>query len=371
MIFLLFSLFMFTLTSQVKSQCGPSQHIVELSNYKKREIHIASAGGFNSNLSCSWAVSSVEKSAHILVQIKGVKLGPDDLISIYDGHEENETFALVSNFTDRSGRTDVKDARSGKALVLFTSGEEKHKGERGFTIFLLAITTPKPILECKNKTLIATLDAQYITSPGFPEGYPTNTICYWTIQALSKLHSIHLEFLFADIEEGNEDCSYDYVKAYTESNNGMTSNIFTRCTRDQWDNKVFTIPEKEVFLEFFSDLSETRAGFLLRFSSVRNSKAVKRKKQKSKKEARSKKTGVTAKLSASTVPPTTTPSDIVPTYSRADMFTLPSISFPPCDMCCTYSGVDCFQDCTLCHRPPWDIFLNPDVMNFNYNLWQG
>ncbi|XP_033762475.1 bone morphogenetic protein 1-like isoform X2 [Pecten maximus] len=217
-------------------------------------------------------------------------------------------------------------------------------------------------MDCKNETLIATKTDKYLTSPGFPDEYPTNTICYWTIQALSKKHSLHLEFLFIDIEEGNNDCSYDYVEAYKKNKDGPKTTLFSICKRNQWDKISFNVSEKEVFLKFFSDGTDSRTGFLLRYSS-----AVPGFKTAKGKGAGPRSQVVTEKPSA--VSHTTLASEITPVVPKLPEADRISLALPPCGMCCTYSGVDCFQDCTLCHRPPWDIFTNPDVMNFNFNLW--
>ncbi|XP_060076819.1 deleted in malignant brain tumors 1 protein-like [Ylistrum balloti] len=329
-------------------------------------------------MTCSWKIFSPHPSAHILVQLKGVWIGDDDFISIYDGPLQNLSAALVYNFTDQSGSTDVKDARSGKALVVFTSGNKKQKGERGFTIFLLAITTAKPTLDCQNETLLATTSPKFLTSPGFPDGYPPNKTCFWTIQALSKRHNLYIELLFHDIEEGDEDCNYDYVKAYTKNKeNSTTTTVFTKCKSNVWDNLSFNVTGKEVFLEFFSDVSETRTGFLLQYSSVRKPGTVT--KPKSRTKTKEVVTEKPKQVTVSTLEPEESKIDplVSPPVSRIDVIPLPPLSLPaidyflaPCGMCCTYSGVDCFQDCFLCDRQSWDILMYPDVINnFNLNLW--
>ncbi|XP_069007315.1 cubilin [Embiotoca jacksoni] len=56
-----------------------------------------------------------------------------------------------------------------------------------------------------------------IESPNFPNNYPTNSLCSWTIQASSG-NAVNYTFTSFQLEATSSSCTYDYVKLYNGPN---------------------------------------------------------------------------------------------------------------------------------------------------------
>ncbi|KAF6722152.1 Cubilin [Oryzias melastigma] len=56
-----------------------------------------------------------------------------------------------------------------------------------------------------------------VESPNFPNSYPANAMCSWTIQASSG-NTINYTFITFDLEASFTSCSYDYIKLYNGPN---------------------------------------------------------------------------------------------------------------------------------------------------------
>ncbi|CAL1537018.1 unnamed protein product [Lymnaea stagnalis] len=102
-----------------------------------------------------------------------------------------------------------------------------------------------------------------ISSPSFPKMYPANKTCEWIIDS-PKNHTIVLTFTHFDLEAGQGDCSYDFVKVYPEGG-AKKYNSVIHCG----DSIPKPIKSKgnTMKIEFKSDKYDEKSGFSAFFVS--------------------------------------------------------------------------------------------------------
>ncbi|XP_033110748.1 cubilin-like [Anneissia japonica] len=100
-------------------------------------------------------------------------------------------------------------------------------------------------------------DTGVITSPGFPNSYPHNRECTWTI-TVDEGKQIRLNFTSFNIE-WHSDCNYDYL----EIRNGgyPTSPLIGTFCGSSINPSVITSHSNRMYLKFQSDYSQTAPGF--------------------------------------------------------------------------------------------------------------
>uniref|UniRef100_A0A8C2FV93 Metalloendopeptidase n=1 Tax=Cyprinus carpio TaxID=7962 RepID=A0A8C2FV93_CYPCA len=95
-----------------------------------------------------------------------------------------------------------------------------------------------------------------ITSPNWPDKYPSKKACTWTLSTTPG-HRIKLAFEEIDME-ANEECAYDYLEIYDGPNGRATS--FGRFCGSKKTSPVIS-SGNSMFLQFFSDNSVQKRGF--------------------------------------------------------------------------------------------------------------
>ncbi|XP_068113667.1 tolloid-like protein 2 isoform X1 [Hyperolius riggenbachi] len=101
-----------------------------------------------------------------------------------------------------------------------------------------------------------------ITSPGWPNEYPTNKNCVWQVVAPAQ-YKISLQFEVFDLE-GNEFCKYDYVEI--RSGLSSESKLHGRYCGTETP-EVITSQGNSIRLEFKSDNTVSKKGFKVNFFS--------------------------------------------------------------------------------------------------------
>ncbi|XP_053545868.1 tumor necrosis factor-inducible gene 6 protein [Bombina bombina] len=102
-----------------------------------------------------------------------------------------------------------------------------------------------------------------IKSPGYPDEYESDQICYWHIR-LNYGQRIYIEFLDFDIED-DTDCLSDYFEVY-DSYDDVHGLIGRFCGDELPDDIIST--GNVMTLKFLTDGSITAGGFKLKYSAL-------------------------------------------------------------------------------------------------------
>uniref|UniRef100_A0A673JZX0 Neuropilin n=1 Tax=Sinocyclocheilus rhinocerous TaxID=307959 RepID=A0A673JZX0_9TELE len=112
---------------------------------------------------------------------------------------------------------------------------------------------------CGGKITITS--AGYVTSPGYPSGYPVNQQCSWLIQAPDPQQKILINFNpHFDLE--SRECKYDFVQVF----DGVDENTFSH---GRFCGKIAPSPiisnGNSLLIKFTSDYESAGAGFSIRY----------------------------------------------------------------------------------------------------------
>ncbi|ESP04192.1 hypothetical protein LOTGIDRAFT_171032 [Lottia gigantea] len=108
--------------------------------------------------------------------------------------------------------------------------------------------------------LFAEEDFDTLTSPNYPGHYSNNQYCQWKILA-SDDYVLYLEVVFSDLGYSSSSNYRDYVAIFDGSDRySSLLGRFTGFTRD-----YYTSTSNVVFIEFYSDATQTNTGFKIQF----------------------------------------------------------------------------------------------------------
>ncbi|XP_039202743.1 adhesion G-protein coupled receptor G6 isoform X2 [Crotalus tigris] len=129
-----------------------------------------------------------------------------------------------------------------------------------FFLFILSLLCIKiSAQECSECRMVLSNPTGIFTSPCFPNNYPNNQACKWTIRAPSG-YIIQIIFVDFDIEEASG-CTYDHVTLDTgdkrDSYCGMTAKGLS-----------FNSSRNEMIISFTSDFSIQRKGFNATYTRI-------------------------------------------------------------------------------------------------------
>ncbi|CAH0562353.1 unnamed protein product [Brassicogethes aeneus] len=102
-----------------------------------------------------------------------------------------------------------------------------------------------------------------ITSPNYPNGYPSGVVCQWIIET-DYGKSVELTIDHLDIEKDNQ-CAYDYVKVYSGRTN-TSALLATVCHQNK--KTVVTSSENYMYILFFTDYTNVRGGFKANYKVI-------------------------------------------------------------------------------------------------------
>ncbi|XP_058026541.1 adhesion G-protein coupled receptor G6 isoform X3 [Ahaetulla prasina] len=145
----------------------------------------------------------------------------------------------------------------------------KRKSHLFFLFILSLLCIQISAQECSECRMVLSNPTGSFTSPCFPNNYPNNQACKWTIRAPSG-YIIQITFVDFDIEEASG-CTYDHVTLDTgdkrDSYCGMTAKGLS-----------FNSSRNEMILTFKSDFSIQKKGFSATYTriavSLKNQKVV-------------------------------------------------------------------------------------------------
>uniref|UniRef100_F6PKM8 CUB domain-containing protein n=1 Tax=Ciona intestinalis TaxID=7719 RepID=F6PKM8_CIOIN len=189
---------------------------------------------YPNNADCTWTITA---SDGMRVQLNLIRFSTErsyDYLTVSDGTQ----LARISGIYSNRIYTSI-----GNTLTLrFTS--DRSVTRSGFNATFVVVTTAS---SC-GFNAVATSTSQPITSPNYPNNYPNNADCTWTITASDGMR-IQLNLISFSTERG-----YDYL---TISSDG------TQLARNSgiYSNRIYTSIGNTLTLRFTSDRSVTRTGF--------------------------------------------------------------------------------------------------------------
>ena len=208
--------------------------------------------------SCNWLIRApLGLVIRLTFPVFGIEFHPN---CTFDYIEINDVSGYsLGKFCGSSSPPSVQSF-SNEITVTFKS-DESHSAE-GFTISYVFINES---LACGGNYFAET---GMIQSPLFPEHYPPNKDCVWTINAENN-HQIHLNFTFFQIENQTR-CDYDFL----EIRNGAepTSPLLGRFCGFERNvlPKDLISHSNHLWLRFKSDTSQSAKGFQLYYDTASN-----------------------------------------------------------------------------------------------------
>jgi hypothetical protein len=105
------------------------------------------------------------------------------------------------------------------------------------------------------------MESGQLKSPKFPNNYPNDKICYWTITVPFGF-SVTLNFEIFEVSINPPPCQYDYVEI--RDGGDQTSELLGRFCGKTLPGSI-TSTGNQLFVKFHSDLSTSRKGFSASF----------------------------------------------------------------------------------------------------------
>ncbi|NWR90257.1 CUBN protein, partial [Furnarius figulus] len=211
---------------------------------------------YPNNQNCSWIIQAQEPFNHVTLSFTDFDIENSgqncttDFVEILDGN--NYEAPLQGRYC---GTTIPHPITSfGNALVVnFISNNEVTA--RGFH------ATYAASLSACGGTFH--MDRGAFNSPGYPEPYPLNSECVWTILS-SPGNRLQLSFIAFQMEFSH-DCTKDYLEIREGNDTGMLAGRF--CGNSLPSNYTSTVGHV-LWVKFFSDSSGTAVGFRATFSHL-------------------------------------------------------------------------------------------------------
>ncbi|XP_055377129.1 cubilin homolog [Condylostylus longicornis] len=202
---------------------------------------------------CNWLIT-VSAGSKITAEIVMDINDPDDCdknkLIIYDGGsvKYNKIAIGCKNDTlENKSLTQTIYSTSNKLFIRFeTSSDEPAR-------FLLTYKT--------NCTSILTDLQGQVESPNFPNNYPRNSMCIWTIVS-KKSKSITMVVSHLQLEGTLADCYYDRL-IITELKNNETLKTYELCKEK---SKTIVSDGDSIRIKFFSDYSNSAKGFRIEYN---------------------------------------------------------------------------------------------------------
>ncbi|XP_034025114.1 cubilin [Thalassophryne amazonica] len=162
---------------------------------------------YHPNAECYWTIRTNQGSQLILsfseFHLESSSGCSYDYLAVYDG--DSSTAAQLARLCGSDLPSPVNSSGSELYVKLRTDSSINAGG------FLASYTT-----EC-NDVLISGQYRGMLESLNFPNNYPFNSLCSWTIQATSG-NTINYTFTAFQLERSSSNCNYDYVKLYNGPN---------------------------------------------------------------------------------------------------------------------------------------------------------
>ena len=228
---------------------------------------------YPNNIDCQWTIELPDASNLVELKCDHQPFGiagdlPDcslDYLKLYDGHDSTRdtSYGPFCHFTP----PEVLKMSSNLAMAVFHAGPSHSPSRRGFRCTFESVEAPTIPPPCGG--VLNTASGSFQT-PNWPETYPNNIDCQWTIELpdASNLVELKCDHQPFGIAGGLPDCSLDYLKLYDGHDSTRDTSYGPFC--------YFTPPE---VLKMSSNLamavfhagpshSPSRRGFRCTFESV-------------------------------------------------------------------------------------------------------
>ncbi|XP_063150408.1 adhesion G-protein coupled receptor G6 [Candoia aspera] len=200
------------------------------------------------------------------------------------GGNEGDGPSLVNFSTSPALDEDHKEAEEGEKeesqhqrmltetnLLTDSRLNEELTLKMGHDTLIQIVVMVKLVLGCSECRMVLSNPTGIFTSPCFPNNYPNNQACKWTIRAPSG-YIIQITFVDFDIEEASG-CTYDRV--ILDTGDKVKKDLYCGMTAR---GLSFNSSRNEMIVSFISDFSISKAGFNASYTriavSLKNQKVV-------------------------------------------------------------------------------------------------
>nr|XP_039268068.1 cubilin-like [Styela clava] len=162
---------------------------------------------YPANTDCEWVID-VGKGSTVVIEFEVFEIEEEevcefDYVAMYDGNSTSDTLLLKT-----CGRTLPPLVQSYDNLMLFQFHSDPFTAHMGFKAHYSA--------GCGGKIIASNSKSNAITSPNYPNNYPADANCTWTISAPQPNGRITLQFTQLDLYSNvtyNGPCGpYDYIQ---------------------------------------------------------------------------------------------------------------------------------------------------------------
>jgi cubilin len=215
-------------------------------------------------LACQWSISADSSSDVVVLKLLDMDLaGPQcyyDYVVVYDG-------PFTQKWCGQANGTQFTSSGPSLSLGFFSWPNRPNNGYNTFRGVKLEYISQKKSAVCSNVPLLATKNVNELTSPNYPDSYPSNISCQWTISADSSA-SVVLKILDFSLQGNTASCSGDYVTIY---DGYSTSSPIIQQVCGQLLNRQFTSTGPFMTVAFQSDETGSSRGFKLQYNSQEKS----------------------------------------------------------------------------------------------------
>ncbi|XP_041824165.1 cubilin [Melanotaenia boesemani] len=208
------------------------------------------------DLDCSWIIKAQEPFNHVTLSFTDLELEminsncSHDAVEILDG--DNYQAPSIGRYCGTELPHPVTSF-SNSLVVNFTSDHSVSK--KGFRATYTASTS-----SCGGDLLMET---GAFNSPNYPDAYPPNMECVWTITS-SPGNRVQLSFIMFHLQ-GGSDCGNDYVEIREGNSSGS---LVGRFCGSSLPSNYTSVTGHVLWVKFVSDASDSGAGFRATFAHL-------------------------------------------------------------------------------------------------------
>lgn len=218
-------------------------------------------GSYISDMDCWWIIDSGADDLQLLVFLKYDTSCPGDVISLYNAPDK--TSQLFSSCGTPSSPIHYSTTQRYLRVEIQTDSSVV---KSGFKLEYLAAKNYASTGCSSREELNLTETFQFLSSPNFPDKYPSNSDCRWNLAY--ALGAIEIHVILGDIEDGTS-CDYDKYQIYDGEHRCDNNRMTVVCDEYPDTSPYHYISNgSSVVVAFESDGSVNRRGFLLRYRGI-------------------------------------------------------------------------------------------------------
>ncbi|XP_049840781.1 cubilin-like [Schistocerca gregaria] len=215
-----------------------------------------SPGNYPQNRDCAWIIRA-PRSKRIQFHFFSLRMENHttcsfDFLRFYDGLSERDPI-----FAEFCNSSEPEPLMSPGSTVMIHFHSDNESSDTGFQI---AYSTVPGMSGCGG---LFTDAEKTITSPNYPQQYPRNIDCEWTIR-LPPGERLSIEFTDFELEDSRS-CIFDFVEL-RDGNSEESPLIGRYC--GVYGPPTFLSNNNKLYLRFRTDMSITRKGFSMKYHAV-------------------------------------------------------------------------------------------------------